>query len=403
MAALVVGLDAEVASAGQAGQRGQAELRDVAALLALPRTWRGLEPAAIAAGLCDVLVSLLRLDIAGVRVTSEEDHSSVEHYRPGSSAISSAEFRHWLASDTGGEVEHDVHQAPGLRLMRVVQQLDKEHVVVVLGAARDSFPTTFETFLSRVAVEQALVSIHARRLVASLSAANAAKMTFLATMSHELRTPLNAILGYCGLLDAGIGGDLSVDQTRHLQRIESAARHLIGLIEGILSFARLEAGREEVHITSVSVGELTGNVIALLEPMARQKGLTLSYESDAAAGSIATDASKVRQILLNLLSNAIKFTPVGSVTIRMTRDDRGVTWEFIDTGIGIADADLTRIFEPFRQAEETLGKRPPGTGLGLSVSNELAKLLGGTLTVTSARGTGSVFKLWLPQGEGEAG
>jgi signal transduction histidine kinase len=225
-------------------------------------------------------------------------------------------------------------------------------------------------------------------------------MTFLATMSHELRTPLNAILGYCGLLDAGIGGDLSLEQTRHLERIESAARHLIGLIEGILNFARLEAGKEEVHVAPVVVSQLTDSVVSLLEPMATQKGLALHYETGAAARSIDTDASKLRQILLNLLSNAIKFTPAGSVTVRMTCDERGVTWQFIDTGIGIADADLARIFEPFRQAEETLGKRPPGTGLGLSVSNELAKLLGGSLTVSSERGVGSLFELRLPQATG---
>jgi signal transduction histidine kinase len=376
--------------------RAQAELRDVAALLALPRTWRGLEPSAIAASLCDVLVSLLRLDIAGVRITSEEDDSSVEHFRPSYTAVSRTEVRQWLASDSGDAGEHEHRQVGGLRLMRVVQQLDREHVVAVLGAVREGFPTTFETFLARVAVEQALVSIHARRLVASLSAANAAKMTFLATMSHELRTPMNAILGYCGLLDVGIGGNLSVEQKRHLERIEGAARHLIGLIEGILSFARLEAGKEEVHIAPVAVGELTESVVTLLEPLARQKGLALRYES-ATAESVDTDASKVRQILLNLLSNAIKFTPTGSVIVRLTMDDGGVSWQFIDTGIGIDEADLSRIFEPFRQAEETLGKRPPGTGLGLSVSNELAKLLGGSLTVASTRGVGSVFELRLPR------
>jgi signal transduction histidine kinase len=198
------------------------------------------------------------------------------------------------------------------------------------------------------------------------------------------------------LLDAGIGGSLTIDQMQHLARIESAARHLIGLIEGILSFARIEAGKENVQITPVPVGALTESVVSLLEPLAKQNGLALHYQSDAETGSIDSDASKVRQILLNLLSNAIKFTPTGSVTVRLTRDERGVTWKFIDTGIGIADNDMTRIFEPFRQAEETLGKRPPGTGLGLSVSNELAKLLKGTLTVTSRRGVGSVFELWLP-------
>jgi signal transduction histidine kinase len=379
------------------GHRGQPELRDVAALLALPRTWRGLEPSAIAVSLCDVLVSLLRLDVAAVRVTSDEDGSIVEHCRPNDSAIEGIEPRRWLAAGGAAEVDYENHGLGGLRLSRVVQQLDKEHVLVVVGAGRAGFPTTFETFLARVAVEQALVSIHARRLVASLSAANAAKMTFLATMSHELRTPLNAILGYCGLLDAGVGGKLGIEQARHLERIEAAARHLIGLIEGILNFARLEAGKEKACREPVPVGELTDNVVSLLQPLAKQKGLTLEYQSDAAAGSIDTDPAKVRQILLNLLSNAIKFTHTGSVTVRLTRDERGVTWRFIDTGIGIAEADLPRIFEPFRQAEETLGKRPPGTGLGLSVSNELAKLLGGTLTVTSTRGAGSVFELWLPQ------
>jgi signal transduction histidine kinase len=234
-------------------------------------------------------------------------------------------------------------------------------------------------------------------LVASLTTANKAKSTFLATMSHELRTPLNAVIGYSGLLQAGISGELNEQQQQHIHRIESAARHLLGLIEGILNFARLEAGKELVHLTDVNSAELAEEVIALVEPLAKAKGLDIQVTIQPELPLIRTDLAKVRQILLNLLSNAIKFTKQGHVTLDVRADSENMRWTVTDTGIGIAPEDLERIFEPFQQGSQAVSGRAAGTGLGLTVSRQLARLLGGDVTAAgSPGGKGSTFVLRLP-------
>jgi signal transduction histidine kinase len=232
--------------------------------------------------------------------------------------------------------------------------------------------------------------------VRNLQAANSAKAAFLATMSHELRTPLNAIIGYSDLMQAEIGGALSSLQQQQIGRVSSAARHLLELIEGILNFARLEAGQEKVHLVDLDAARLADDVVAMLEPLARTKGLDLSFSASDAAIPMRTDAAKLRQILLNLLSNALKFTARGSIAVAVHRREQELTCTVRDTGIGIAPDDLEDIFEPFRQVGQVHTQRAPGTGLGLSVSRQLARLLGGELSVESALGEGSTFTLRLP-------
>jgi signal transduction histidine kinase len=283
-----------------------------------------------------------------------------------------------------------------VRLLRIPAQFDDQEALIIVGSRRADFPTEIESFLGRVAVEQAMLAVHASRLVANLKAANAAKATFLATMSHELRTPLNAIIGYSELLQARISGELNGQQEQHIHRIEGAARHLMGLIEGILNFARLEAGKEQVHVTDVDVTQLDEEVVALVEPLAKAKGLEIRLSSEGGLPRIRTDLPKVRQILLNLLSNAVKFTKHGHVTLRPRADSNNMSWTVTDTGIGIAPGDLERIFQPFQQGGETAVGRAAGTGLGLTVSRQLARLLGGDVTVESTTGSGSTFVLRLP-------
>jgi signal transduction histidine kinase len=229
--------------------------------------------------------------------------------------------------------------------------------------------------------------------------ANRVKATFLATMSHELRTPLNAILGYTDLLDAEVAGSLTDGQKSQLQRIHLASRHLLKMIEEILSFSRIEAGREEVHLETIDVAELAVETCRLVEPLAVQKALTFDYDGPAERLFIQSDGGKVRQILLNLLSNAIKFTERGGVSVRVTDEGREVTVEVRDTGVGIAPDQLDRIFEPFRQATSTGPRRHGGTGLGLTVSRELARLLGGDISVASVPQHGSTFTFRVPAGE----
>lgn len=236
------------------------------------------------------------------------------------------------------------------------------------------------------------------RLVAE--AANRGKSEFLAVMSHELRTPLNAIIGFGDLLSEGVSGPLGTLARNHVDRIRSSARHLLGLIEDVLAYARIEAGREEVRPEAVSVALVAREVAADMQPLAAKKGLALRLVLPTTPVQIETDPRKLRQILLNLLSNAVKFTQQGEVELTVSDVPDGeagtATVRVRDTGDGIAPENLGSIFEPFEQVSTSPARRREGTGLGLGVSRKLARLMGGDLRVESELGTGSTFTLTLP-------
>jgi PAS domain S-box-containing protein len=243
---------------------------------------------------------------------------------------------------------------------------------------------------------RAAIALDNARLYRDAQEANRAKADFLAVMSHELRTPLNAIMGYSDLLDAEIAGQLSARQRRQIDRIRASARHLLQLIEEILSFARIEAGGEELHLELADAGELAADAAAIIEPMAESKGLEFNVVIDDADVTLETDSGKVRQILVNLLSNAVKFTERGSVTLRFRRDGERAIYEVEDTGLGIPKEQVARIFDPFWQAEHPNTRRVGGTGLGLSVSRRYSRLLRGDLAVHSEPGRGTRFRIMLP-------
>ncbi len=231
--------------------------------------------------------------------------------------------------------------------------------------------------------------------------ANRTKGDFLAVMSHELRTPLSAIIGYQELLADGITGPVTELQRHQLGRIKVSARHLLELIDEILTYSRAEAGKEEVLYEVTAVNTMVDDAASLIEPLAADKHVTLSVVRLDTPLDIRTDPRKVRQVLVNLLSNAVKFTDAeGSVSLRARRD--GDTLELIisDTGIGIEPDHLDQIFDPFWQVEQKATRRAGGTGLGLSVSRRLARLLGGDVLVTSEPGKGSSFTVLLPVGAG---
>jgi PAS domain S-box-containing protein len=225
--------------------------------------------------------------------------------------------------------------------------------------------------------------------------ANRAKMEFLAVMSHELRTPLNAIGGYTQLLELGIHGPITDRQREALHRIRRSETHLLGLIEDVLNFAKIEAGRVTFDLEDVDAGTLMDGVHALVAPQMHEKGLR--YErAPSPDARLTTDVEKARQILLNLLSNAVKFTPTGG-TIRVGFGVRP-GWVDIcvtDTGIGIAEDKVDAVFEPFVQVR-SYSSGQGGTGLGLAISRDLAKAMGGELSVRSRLGEGSTFTLALP-------
>jgi PAS domain S-box-containing protein len=244
--------------------------------------------------------------------------------------------------------------------------------------------------------DRAALAVDNARLFAQVEEANRTKSEFLATMSHELRTPLNAVLGYTSLLEEGIPEPLSAAVLQYVRRVGLSARHLSQLIEEILAFSRLEAGRETVSPAPVDVAEVAREVEAIVEPLALEKGLRLRIDTAAPSPPLRTDPRKLRQILLNLLGNAIKFTGQGEITFTTRADGGHVRFSVRDTGPGIPREHLERIFEPFWQVEQGTTRLAQGTGLGLSVSLRLAHLLGGSLHAESTPGQGATFILRLP-------
>jgi len=247
----------------------------------------------------------------------------------------------------------------------------------------------------RVAREEEL-----REALQRAEAASQSKSEFLASMSHELRTPLSAVVGYMELLEGEMVGPVAPQQKAYLGRVKAAARHLISIIEEILTFSRVDAGKEEVHRELLDVVKLARDVEELLEPQAVLKGLALSVTLPDRDVALVTDGTKLRQILINLLGNALKFTDEGEVSLEMSVGDDDVQFCIRDSGPGIDAADLERIFDPFTQVDQSLKRRKGGTGLGLPVSRRLAHLLGGDLTVESARGEGTAFTLRIPLAPG---
>ncbi|HEX8675375.1 MAG TPA: ATP-binding protein, partial [Longimicrobium sp.] len=249
--------------------------------------------------------------------------------------------------------------------------------------------------LGELARRVALAVDNARLYTAALDASET-KSEFLATMSHELRTPMNAILGYADLLDAEVAGPLTDAQREQLNRIGASARHLLQLIDEILTFSRIEAGREQVSVERFDLADLARDTAEMVEPMARGKDLRFPVDTSADPLWVVSDPGKVRQILLNLLSNAVKFTEAGEVRLAVRAEGDEAALRISDTGIGIAPEQQGRIFDAFWQVEQSSIRRAGGTGLGLSVTRHLVDMLGGTVEVASTRGEGSTFTVRIP-------
>lgn len=239
------------------------------------------------------------------------------------------------------------------------------------------------------------------RALQEAESANHIKSEFLATMSHELRTPLNAIIGYSELLadEAEASGQKSM--VRDLKKIKNAGRHLLELINDVLDVSKLEAGKTTLYLETFNIFEMAASIIEIMEPAAEKNSNCLRFECDPEIGDMYSDFTKVRQALFNLLSNACKFTTQGTVTLRITENRRGnksmLRFEVTDTGVGIKQDQLSKLFTPFMQADSSTTRKFGGTGLGLTITKRFCEMLGGSIDVTSEFGAGSGFSLILPR------
>ena len=229
-------------------------------------------------------------------------------------------------------------------------------------------------------------------------AASQAKSEFLASMSHELRTPLNAIGGYAELLALGVRGSLNADQAQDIARIRRSQKHLLTLINDVLNFAKVDAGQTEYRLTAVPVDEALKDTESMIAPQVLAKGLRYSYKGAGRTEAVLADPEKMQQIVLNLLSNAVKFTEAGG-SIAVSATPRGSCIEIAvsDTGVGIPEEKLDKVFDPFVQAGRQLNQPAQGVGLGLAISRDLARAMNGDIALDSDVGKGSTFTLTLPR------
>lgn len=252
---------------------------------------------------------------------------------------------------------------------------------------------------------QAIMRAHLRdaeetaRIVAE--DANRSKTQFLTMISHELRTPMNAVLGYTALMAEEADGPITPIQKEHLGRVRASGRHLLGLIEDLLGYARVEAGGDAVKLEYVDLLSIVEESLDLVRPLAAEKGIRVHREGATEPIEIQTDPRKLRQILVNLLGNAVKFTDAGDVVLVLRveglRAETKIVFEVTDSGPGISESDQRHVFDAYWQVQPSTSHAPGGTGLGLPVARQLARLLGGDVTIArSEMGRGSTFVVSLP-------
>ena len=293
-----------------------------------------------------------------------------------------------------------------LRSAYVVRSVDRERQVILEREARARAEAEE---LSRVLQEQTTeleeqseeareAAAEAARARAEAETANRAKGDFLAVMSHELRTPLNAIGGYVELMEMEVRGPITAEQREDLARIKRSQTHLLGLINEVLNYTRIEAGAMRYDIAPVSAEDVMSAVEPLVAPLFRAKDLSFEREKAPPTYRVLADPERTRQIFINLLSNAVKFTPPGGrITMRCEARENVLAFHVSDTGIGIPADKSDTVFEPFVQIDARLTRAEQGIGLGLAISRDLARGMGGDLTVDARDGAGSTFTLTLPR------
>jgi signal transduction histidine kinase len=298
--------------------------------------------------------------------------------------------------------QNQLLESQGLELEMQAQQLQEQATELEMQneelrtTSEDLEHTARDLSAANATLEERTSAAEAAR--AAADAANQAKSNFLAMMSHELRTPLNAIAGYAQLMQLGVPEPVPQVHHDYLARIQQSQYHLLGVINSVLNFARVEAGTVSYDITDVVVGTLLAGVEPLIAPQVNVRGHSYVCEPCDRTLVVRADAEKAMQILINLLSNSIKFTPAGGrITLSAEALDGVVAIRVRDTGLGIPEEKLDVIFDPFLQLDTSRTRTSEGTGLGLSISRNLARGMGGDLTVESTLGLGSTFTLTLPR------
>ena len=274
------------------------------------------------------------------------------------------------------------------------EALERTRLYEQLRVASDELQMRVQSATAELATQNELL----RRQAIELEQASRLKSQFLANMSHEFRTPLNAILGYTHMLLQGVAGDLPANVKRQLTRIDSNGRHLLTIINEILDITRIEAGKMPMQVSDFNLNELVSEVMIELDPVVARSKLAVSARLSPEPPLMTTDRQKVKQIVVNLLTNALKFTHHGNVEIGVDFDidHRTASVAVSDSGIGIAPENHEKIFEDFRQVDDSPSRQYGGTGLGLAICRRLANALGGRITLQSNLGTGSTFTLAIP-------
>jgi signal transduction histidine kinase len=299
----------------------------------------------------------------------------------------------------------DIVVRAGYRGFLFVPLLRPDQIIGALVVRRTTpgqFPNT-TVDLMRTFADQSVLAIQNARLFREieeksreLEVASKHKSQFLANMSHELRTPLNAILGYTELILDSVYGETPDKMRGVLERIESNGRHLLGLINDVLDLSKIEAGQLILALGDYSLKNVVHTVFSAVEPLAKEKKLAFKVEVPPDLPTGHGDERRLTQVLLNLVGNAIKFTDNGEVTIKASMADGSFSVAVRDTGPGISDADQTKLFQEFQQADNSVTKKKGGTGLGLAISKRIIEMHGGHIWVESSPGHGATFAFTLP-------
>jgi signal transduction histidine kinase len=321
---------------------------------------------------------------------------------PGSLARDVLRTRDIVTVDNYSDSQRPLQRvAPTLRVgpMLLAPLIAHDTILGVLTVTRDPGARSFDSgdiHRIRAISDYAALALWKAELLERAQDADRAKSRFLATVSHELRTPLTALAGYGELLADQVIGPLSEAQLDVLERMRSVTAHLAAVIEEVLAFSSLDEGREIVRLTDFLAADLVRATATVIDPLARQKHLAFHWSVPSAPIRMTSDIDKIRQILVNLAGNAVKFTDKGEVRLDLARENGEVHFAVSDTGIGIQQKDIERLFKPFAQLDTTLTRRHGGTGLGLYISRALAELLGGRIELSSEHGVGSTFTLIVP-------